>query len=134
MDSQKFVDLAGAAFPGVDSPACFYRNDRENLEYGGMKMIKEYQKMLCDLPYRSLEAAEKALKSRYDVDISTLKSADYNKLIHNVQYSISNIFLTLSESASCEEVLKELGGKKYRTEAFERYLRHESFMPIFMRL
>ena len=99
-----------------------------------MKMTKEYQKLLCDLPYRSLEAAEKALKNRYDVDISTLKSADYNKLIHDVQYSISNIFLTLSESASCEEVLKELGGKKYRTEAFERYLRHESLMPILMRL
>ena len=97
-------------------------------------MTKEYQKLLCNLPYRSLEAAEKALKSRYDVDISTLKSADYNKLIHDVQYSISHIFLTLSESASCEEVLKELGDKKYRTEAFERYLRHESFMPIFMRL
>ena len=97
-------------------------------------MTKEYQKLLYDLPYRSLEAAEKALKSRYNVDISTLKSTDYNKLIHDVQYSISHIFLTLSESASCEEVLKELGGKKYRTEAFERYLRHESFMPIFMRL
>ena len=47
-------------------------------------MTKEYQKMLGNLPYRSLEAAEKALKNRYDVDISTLKSADYNKLIHNV--------------------------------------------------
>lgn len=97
-------------------------------------MTKEYQKMLSDLPYRSLDAAEKALKNRYDVDINTLKSADYNKLIHDVQYSISHIFLTLSESASCEEVLKELDGKKYRAEAFERYLKHESFMPVFMRL
>ena len=97
-------------------------------------MTTEYQNLLAKLPYKSLNTAEKALKSRYDVDISTLKSADYNKLIHDVQYSISNIFLTLSESASCEEVLKELGNKKYRTEAFERYLRHESFMSIFMRL
>lgn len=97
-------------------------------------MTKEYQNLLAKLPYKSLNMAEKALKSRYDVDISTLKSADYNKLIHDVQYSISNIFLTLSESASCEDVLKELGNKKYRTEAFERYLRHESFMSIFMRL
>ena len=97
-------------------------------------MTKEYQNLLAKLPYKSLNTAEKALKSRYDADISTLKSADYNRLIHDVQYSISNIFLTLSESASCEEVSKELGGKKYRTEAFERYLRHESFMPIFMRL
>lgn len=97
-------------------------------------MTKEYQKMLGNIPYRSLDAAEKALKSRYDVDISTLKSADYNKLIHDVQYSISHIFLALSESASCEDVLKELDSKKYRIEAFERYLKHENFMSLFMRL
>lgn len=97
-------------------------------------MTKEYQNLLAKLPYKSLNMAEKALKSRYDVDISTLKSADYNKLIHDVQYSISHIFLALSESASCEDVLEELDSKKYRLEAFERYLRHESFMPLFMRL
>lgn len=97
-------------------------------------MTKEYQKSLAKLPYKSLNTAEKALKSRYDVDISTLKSADYNKLIHDVQYSISHIFLTLSESASCEDVQEELGSKKHRIEAFERYLKHENFMPLFMRL
>lgn len=93
--------------------------------------MSEYTSMIDTLPYKSLDECEKALKERYTADYDDISSHEYNKTLHNVNRSISRIFLALSECASCDEVLTALGGKPYRIEAFERYLKHDSYMPVF---
>ena len=97
-------------------------------------MTQEYQEMINALPYRSLDEVEKALSDRYNADFDELKNSNYNKIMHDIQRSISRIFLALSEGATCDEVLAALDGKQYRIEAFERYLTNTNYMSVFMQL
>lgn len=97
-------------------------------------MTHEYKEMIETLTYKSLDEIEKALSDRYNANFDELKSSNYNKTMHDIQRSISRIFLALSEGATCDEVLTALDGKTYRLEAFERYLNNNNYMSVFMRI
>ena len=97
-------------------------------------MTQDYKDTINKLPYKSLDEVEKALLDRYNADFDELKNSNYNKTMHDIQRSISRIFLALSEGANCDEVLTALDGKAYRLEAFERYLSHNNYMSVFMQL
>lgn len=96
--------------------------------------MSEYTNIISDLPYKSLEECEKALKEQHNAEYGKISSQEYTKRSHNIKHSISRIFMALSECANCDEVLQALNGREHRLEAFERYLRHDNYMSVFYRI
>lgn len=77
----------------------------------------------------SLDAVEREIRARYN---GKYKSApEYQKSEYETRKAITNIFRTVADHGTCDDVLTLISGKEYRRTAFINYLQHENYIsPI----
>ena len=82
-----------------------------------------------DNEFKSLDAVEMEIRARYN---GKYKSApEYQASERATRKAITNIFRTVAESGTCNDITTLISGKEYRRTAFSNYLQHENYIsPI----
>lgn len=77
----------------------------------------------------TLDAVECEIKARYNGKYQS--APEYQASEHATRKAITDIFRTVAESGTCDDVLTLISGKEYRRTAFINYLQHENYIsPI----
>lgn len=82
-----------------------------------------------DNELKSLDAVEMEIKARYN---GKYKSApEYQASERATRKAITDIFRTVAESGTCNDITTLISGKEYRRTAFDNYLNHKNYIsPI----
>lgn len=77
----------------------------------------------------TLDAVECEIKARYN---GKYKSApEYQASERATRKAITDIFKTVAESGTCNDITTLISGKEYRRTAFNNYLNHKNYIsPI----
>lgn len=77
----------------------------------------------------TLDAVEREIRARYN---GKYKSApEYQASERATRKAITNIFRTVAESGTCNDITTLISGKEYRRTAFSNYLQHKNYIsPI----
>ena len=77
----------------------------------------------------TLDAVEREIRARYN---GKYKSApEYQASERATRKAITDIFRTVADQGTCDDVLALISGKEYRRTAFINYLSHENYIsPI----
>ena len=82
-----------------------------------------------DNELKSLDAVEREIKARYNGKYQS--APEYQASERATRKAITDIFRTVAELGTCEDVLTLISGKEYRRVAFINYLQHENYIsPI----
>lgn len=78
---------------------------------------------------KSLDAVEMEIRARYNGKYTDVLG--YQASERETRKAITNIFRSVAESGTCDDVLTLISGKEYRRTAFINYLQHENYIsPI----
>ena len=78
---------------------------------------------------KSLDAVEREIKARYNGKYQS--ASEYQASERETRKAITDIFRTVAELGTCDDVLSLISGKEYRRAAFTNYLQHENYIsPI----
>ena len=77
----------------------------------------------------TLDAVEMEVRARYN---GKYKSApEYQASERATRKAITDIFRTVAESGTCNDITTLISGKEYRRTAFDNYLNHKNYIsPI----
>lgn len=77
----------------------------------------------------TLDAVEMEIRARYN---GKYKSApEYQASERATRKAITDIFRTVAESGTCNDITTLISGKEYRRTAFSNYLQHKNYIsPI----
>lgn len=77
----------------------------------------------------TLDAVEMEIKARYNGKYQS--ASGYQKSEYETRKAITDIFRTVADCGTCDDVLTLISGKEYRRTAFINYLNHENYIsPI----
>ena len=77
----------------------------------------------------SLDAVEMEIKARYNGKYQS--APEYQASERATRKAITDIFRTVADFGTCDDVLSLISGKDYRRTAFINYLQHENYIsPI----
>ena len=78
---------------------------------------------------KNLDAVEMEIKARYNGKYQS--APEYQASERATRKAITDIFRTVAELGTCDDVLTLISGKEYRRAAFINYLQHENYIsPI----
>ena len=78
---------------------------------------------------KSLDAVEVEIKARYNGKYQS--APEYQASERATRKAITDIFRTVAELGTCDDVLTLISGKEYRRTAFINFLNHENYIsPI----
>ena len=82
-----------------------------------------------DNELKSLDAVEREIKARYNGKYTS--APEYQASERATRKSITDIFRTVADHGTCDDVLTLISGKDYRRAAFINFLNHENYIsPI----
>ena len=82
-----------------------------------------------DNELKSLDAVEREIRARYNGKYTDILG--YQASERATRKAITDIFRTVAESGTCDDVLTLISGKEYRRAAFNNYLQHKNYIsPI----
>ena len=82
-----------------------------------------------DSELKSLDAVEREIKARYNGKYQS--TPEYQASERETRKAITDIFRTVAELGTCDDVLTLISGKEYRRTAFINFLDHENYIsPI----
>lgn len=82
-----------------------------------------------DSELTTLDAVEMEIKARYNGKYTDVLG--YQASERATRKAITNIFRTVAESGTCNDITTLISGKEYRRTAFSNYLQHENYIsPI----
>ena len=77
----------------------------------------------------TLDAVEMEIRARYNGKYQS--APEYQASERATRKTITDIFRTVAEHGTCDDVLTLISGKEYRRTAFNNYLQHENYIsPI----
>ena len=77
----------------------------------------------------TLDAVEMEIRARYNGKYQS--APEYQASEHATRKAITDIFRTVAESGTCDDVTVLISGKEYRRTAFNNYLSHKNYIsPI----
>lgn len=77
----------------------------------------------------TLDAVEREIKARYNGKYTDVLG--YQASERETRKAITNIFRTVADFGTCDDVTALISGKEYRRTAFNNYLNHENYIsPI----
>ena len=78
---------------------------------------------------KSLDAVEREIKARYNGKYTSV--SEYQASERATRKAITDIFRSVADFGTCDDVLTLISGKEYRRAAFINYLQHENYIsPI----
>ena len=78
---------------------------------------------------KSLDAVEREIKARYNGKYQS--ASEYQASERATRKAITDIFRTVADFGTCDDVLTLISGKDYRRTAFINFLNHENYIsPI----
>lgn len=78
---------------------------------------------------KSLDAVECEIRARYNGKYQS--APEYQASERETRKAITNIFRTVADFGTCDDVTALISGKEYRRTAFINYLQHENYIsPI----
>lgn len=79
--------------------------------------------------FKSLDAVEMEIKARYNDKYQS--APEYQASERATRKAITDIFKTVAESGTCNDITTLISGKEYRRTAFDNYLNHKNYIsPI----
>ena len=82
-----------------------------------------------DNKLKSLDAVEREIRARYNGKYQS--ASEYQASERATRKEITDIFRTVADFGTCDDVLALISGKDYRRTAFINYLQHENYIsPI----
>ena len=82
-----------------------------------------------DNELKNLDAVEMEIKARYNGKYQS--APEYQASERATRKAIADIFRTVADFGTCDDVLTLISGKEYRRTAFTNYLQHENYIsPI----
>ena len=82
-----------------------------------------------DSELKSLDAVEREIRARYNGKYTS--ASEYQASERETRKAVTDIFRTVAEHGTCDDVLTLISGKEYRRAAFTNYLQHENYIsPI----
>ena len=82
-----------------------------------------------DNKLKNLDAVEMEIKARYNGKYQS--APEYQASERATRKAITDIFRTVADFGTCDDVLSLIGGKEYRRTAFINFLNHENYIsPI----
>ena len=82
-----------------------------------------------DNELKNLDAVEMEIKARYNGKYQS--ALEYQASERATRKAITDIFRTVADFGTCDDVLALISGKEYRRTAFTNYLQHENYIsPI----
>ena len=82
-----------------------------------------------DNELKSLDAVEVEIKARYNGKYQS--APEYKASERATRKAITDIFRTVADHGTCDDVLALISGKEYRRAAFINFLNHENYIsPI----
>lgn len=82
-----------------------------------------------DSELTTLDAVEREIRARYNGKYQS--APEYQASERATRKAITNIFRTVAESGTCNDITTLISGKEYRRTAFSNYLQHENYIsPI----
>lgn len=77
----------------------------------------------------TLDAVEREIRARYNGKYQS--TPEYQASERATRKAITNIFRTVAESGTCNDITTLISGKEYRRTAFTNYLNHKNYIsPI----
>ena len=77
----------------------------------------------------TLDAVEREIRARYNGKYQS--ALEYQASERETRKAITDIFRTVVDFGTCDDVLTLISGKEYRRTAFINYLQHENYIsPI----
>jgi hypothetical protein len=77
----------------------------------------------------TLDAVEREIRARYNGKYQS--APEYQASERATRKAITNIFRTVAESGTCNDITTLISGKEYRRTAFSNYLQHKNYIsPI----
>lgn len=77
----------------------------------------------------TLAAVEREIRARYNGKYQS--APEYQASERATRKAITNIFRTVAESGTCNDITTLISGKEYRRTAFSNYLQHKNYIsPI----
>lgn len=80
---------------------------------------------------KSLDAVEREIRARYNGKYTS--APEYQASERATRKTITDIFRTVAELGTCDDVLTLISGKEYRRTAFINYLNHENYISPIIR-
>lgn len=78
---------------------------------------------------KSLDAVEMEIRARYNGKYQS--APEYQASERATRKAITDIFRTVAESGTCNDITTLISGKEYRRTAFVNYLNHKNYIsPI----
>lgn len=78
---------------------------------------------------KNLDAVEREIKARYNGKYQS--ASEYQASERATRKAITDIFRTVADFGTCDDVLTLISGKDYRRTAFINFLNHENYIsPI----
>lgn len=82
-----------------------------------------------DNELKNLDAVEMEIRARYNGKYTDVLG--YQASERETRKAITNIFRTVAESGTCNDITTLISGKEYRRTAFSNYLQHKNYIsPI----
>ena len=82
-----------------------------------------------DNELKNLDAVEMEIKARYNGKYQS--ASEYQASERATRKAITDIFRTVADFGTCDDVTALISGKEYRRTAFINYLNHENYIsPI----
>lgn len=82
-----------------------------------------------DNELNSLDAVEMEIRARYNGKYQS--APEYQSSERATRKAITDIFRTVADHGTCDDVLTLISGKEYRRTAFDNYLNHKNYIsPI----
>ena len=82
-----------------------------------------------DNELKNLDAVEREIKARYNGKYQSVP--EYQASERETRKAITDIFRTVADFGTCDDVLTLISGKEYRRAAFINFLNHENYIsPI----
>ena len=75
---------------------------------------------------KSLDAVESEIRARYNGKYQS--ASEYQASERETRKAITDIFRTVADFGTCDDVLTLIGGKDYRRTAFINFLNHENYI------
>ena len=79
-----------------------------------------------DNELKSLDAVELEIRARYNGKYTS--ASEYQASERATRKAITDIFRTVADFGTCEDVLTLINGKEYRRAAFINFLNHENYI------
>ena len=78
---------------------------------------------------KNLDAVEREIRARYNGKYQS--ASEYQASERATRKAITDIFRTVADFGTCDDVLSLISGKEYRRTAFINFLNHENYIsPI----